>query len=166
MTTGARALHLKHQQQPLLCKSRIEAPTGALGIRLFIRLFKIRLNSPNTSINRSLSGIIKLAKLGGFCILVMVQKSAAPVSTTTAANRNPKCKPAEFVNQLVCFFGQSITTAMILNIHWVSLVLQCFLLIDCKAKQVANIVDKCARFVMGKTSWSVCFGFLIYKCRK
>ena len=31
---------------PLLCKSRIEAPTGALGIRLFIRLFKIRLNSP------------------------------------------------------------------------------------------------------------------------
>ena len=30
-----------------LCKSRIEAPTGALGIRLFIRLFKIRLNSPS-----------------------------------------------------------------------------------------------------------------------
>ena len=27
-------------------KSRIEAPAGALGIRLFIRLFKIRLNSP------------------------------------------------------------------------------------------------------------------------
>jgi len=46
MTTRARAIHLKHQQQPLLCKSRIEAPTGALGIRLFIRLFKIRLNSP------------------------------------------------------------------------------------------------------------------------
>ena len=47
MTTRARAIHLKHQQQPLLCKSRIEAPTGALGIRLFIRLFKIRLNSPS-----------------------------------------------------------------------------------------------------------------------
>ena len=47
MTTRARAIHLKHQQQPLLCKSRIEAPTGAVGIRLFIRLFKIRLNSPN-----------------------------------------------------------------------------------------------------------------------
>ena len=46
MTTRARAIHLKHQQQPLLCKSQIEAPTGALGIRLFIRLFKIRLNSP------------------------------------------------------------------------------------------------------------------------
>ena len=47
MTTRARAIHLKHQQQPLLSKSRIEAPTGALGIRLFIRLFKIRLNSPS-----------------------------------------------------------------------------------------------------------------------
>ena len=46
MTTRARAIHLKHQQQPLLCKSRIQAPIGALGIRLFIRLFKIRLNSP------------------------------------------------------------------------------------------------------------------------
>ena len=52
MTTRARAIHLKHQQQPLLCKSRIEAPTGALGIRLFIRLFKIRLNSPNPNIQQ------------------------------------------------------------------------------------------------------------------
>merc|ERR1711989_315467 len=48
MTTRARAIHLKHQQQPLLCKSRIEAPTGALGIRLFIIPFKIRLNSPSS----------------------------------------------------------------------------------------------------------------------
>ena len=30
----------------MLDKSQIQAPTGALGIRLFIRLFKIRLNSP------------------------------------------------------------------------------------------------------------------------
>ena len=29
------------------CTVQIEAPTGALGIRLFIRLFKIRLNSPS-----------------------------------------------------------------------------------------------------------------------
>ena len=46
MTTRARAIHLKHQQQPLLYKSRIQAPTGALRIRLVIRLFKIRLHSP------------------------------------------------------------------------------------------------------------------------
>ena len=110
--------------------------------------------------------VSNLRSLEAFASLIWQKKSAALVSTTTSANRNPKCKPVEFVNHLVCFFGQSITTAMILNIHWVSLVLQCFLLIDCKAKQVANIVDKCARFVMGKTSWSVCFGFLIYKCRK
>ena len=43
---GRLSIQLKGHQ-PLLCKSRIQAPTGALGIRLFIRLFKIRLNSPN-----------------------------------------------------------------------------------------------------------------------
>ena len=44
MTTRARAIQL---QQPLQCKSQIQAPTGALGIRLLIRLVKIRFNSPN-----------------------------------------------------------------------------------------------------------------------
>ena len=36
---GRLSIQLKGQQ-PLLCKSRIQAPTGALGIRLFITLFK------------------------------------------------------------------------------------------------------------------------------
>ena len=35
-------------------KRRIEAATGALDIRLFIRLFKIRLNSPNTECDKHL----------------------------------------------------------------------------------------------------------------
>ena len=64
MTTRARAIHLKHQQQPLLCKSRIEAPTGALGIRLFIRLFKIRLNSPSPEV------ALGLSKTGGCTLLL------------------------------------------------------------------------------------------------
>ena len=88
--------------------------------------------------------VSNLRSLEAFASLIWQKKSAALVSTTTSANRNPKCKPVEFVNHLVCFFGQSITTAMILNIHWVSLVLQCFFVNWLQGK------------TGGKYSWQVC----------